>query len=609
MGWVQRTASDGSTYWALDGVAGGTATPTEHASTHATGGDDPVTPAAIGAAVSSHPHADLAPLASPVFTGTPRVPTAVVSASGTQAASLDFVIALLQSAIGAAPESLNTLQELAAALGDDANFAGAVTTSLAGKVDKVAGKGLSTEDFTTTLLNKLSNIETAIANAVADSQNVVNSTAAITHDGIWAVREAATQEENGFYLRKGALIKKWPSFEGVASYPVDDPDETGYLLAVSAAGAMTKLAQNLLVLNTDLHNRLMAANEPNIFVNSGMAISRENETDPVANVAGASYAVDGWVIGGTAAGVFTASHDLDGTTIKFPGGHHLGITVNSTVSPTGSDLYYLRQNVEGNRCTGLQWGSVAAVPAAVGFDVRLPVAGTFGGSIMNPTATRTYPFSYTIAADEVGKVVRKFAHILKADDVVGGAWPVAKGAVGLFVNFMLGAGPTISNTPGAWYTGNYRGATGATNLLTAGNKLYFGNLDFYADEHGIERAFPVRSIEEYERECDQYVYKISAKSLYSRFGSGPAYLATNVGISIPKPHGMGTITAMASSGTFRLASGSTTIGLSAGLYISQQSSEYVSIDCTVAGGLTIDAMYELASFNDAEAYLIFFARP
>ena len=72
------------------------------------------------------------------------------------------VDARIQEVVGAAPEALNTLEELANALNDDAGFAGALSihltsldTAVASKVDKVAGKGLSTKDFTTVLKTKL----------------------------------------------------------------------------------------------------------------------------------------------------------------------------------------------------------------------------------------------------------------------------------------------------------------------------------------------------------------------------------------------------------------------------------------------------------------------
>lgn len=69
------------------------------------------------------------------------------------------VSAEIKKVVGAAPEALDTLIELAEALGNDANFAATVTANLAGKVDKVAGKGLSTNDFTAALKTKLDGLK------------------------------------------------------------------------------------------------------------------------------------------------------------------------------------------------------------------------------------------------------------------------------------------------------------------------------------------------------------------------------------------------------------------------------------------------------------------
>jgi hypothetical protein len=74
-----------------------------------------------------------APLANPTFTGVPAGPTAAPGTNTTQLATTAFIQAALAALINSAPGALDTLDELAAAMGDDANFAATVTTALAGK--------------------------------------------------------------------------------------------------------------------------------------------------------------------------------------------------------------------------------------------------------------------------------------------------------------------------------------------------------------------------------------------------------------------------------------------------------------------------------------------
>lgn len=74
-----------------------------------------------------------APLNSPALTGTPSTPTPPDDAAGNEIANAAFVRKLLAALVGSSPEALDTLNELAAALGNDPNFATTVTNALAGK--------------------------------------------------------------------------------------------------------------------------------------------------------------------------------------------------------------------------------------------------------------------------------------------------------------------------------------------------------------------------------------------------------------------------------------------------------------------------------------------
>lgn len=98
--------------------------------------------------------------------------------------------------INGAPDALDTLNELAAAMGDDPNFATTVTNALAGKVDKVTGKGLSTNDFTAALLTKLNGIEAGANKYVHPALTAL--TASLRKVG---------RDANGHVVDGGAVVK------------------------------------------------------------------------------------------------------------------------------------------------------------------------------------------------------------------------------------------------------------------------------------------------------------------------------------------------------------------------------------------------------------------
>ncbi|QLR28700.1 phage tail protein [Enterobacter asburiae] len=82
------------------------------------------------------PHTQYATKASPTFTGTPTAPTPANSDNSKKLATTEFVAKALAALAGSAPETLDTLKELADALGNDPNFATTVLNKLAEKLAK-----------------------------------------------------------------------------------------------------------------------------------------------------------------------------------------------------------------------------------------------------------------------------------------------------------------------------------------------------------------------------------------------------------------------------------------------------------------------------------------
>jgi hypothetical protein len=80
-----------------------------------------------------------APLASPALTGVPTAPTAAANTNTTQIATTAYVQTEINDLIASAPGALDTLNELASALGNDASFSTTVTNNLASKLALAGG--------------------------------------------------------------------------------------------------------------------------------------------------------------------------------------------------------------------------------------------------------------------------------------------------------------------------------------------------------------------------------------------------------------------------------------------------------------------------------------
>lgn len=92
---------------------------------------------------------------------------------------MDLVNERIQSVVGSAPEAFDTLQEVAAYIKEHEEVASALQAAVGNKVDKVEGKGLSTNDYTTIEKNKLAEVAEQATKNDTLYKNQVPSTVAL----------------------------------------------------------------------------------------------------------------------------------------------------------------------------------------------------------------------------------------------------------------------------------------------------------------------------------------------------------------------------------------------------------------------------------------------
>ena len=207
----------------------------------------------------------------------------------------------------------------------------------------------------------------------------------------------------------------------------------------------------------------------NRIINGGMVIDQRNNGASVTvnSAAGSNfYAVDRFFgQGQTADGVFTMQRSSTA-----PAGfiNSLLATVTTADSSLGAtQVYQIVQPIEGYNVADLAWGTASAATVTLSFWVRSSLTGTFGGSLFNATAARSYPFSYII--NSANTFEQKTITI--AGDTTG-TWGTGNG-VGIYVIFSLGTGSTYSGTAGAWAGTQYNSATGATNLMATNGATFY----------------------------------------------------------------------------------------------------------------------------------------
>lgn len=180
---------------------------------------------------ATDPHTQYAPKASPTFSGTPKAPTAPAGNNSTQLANTAFVQAAIAALVASSPAALDTLNELAAALGNDPNFATTMTNALAGKMDKAAN-GSDIADVAAFL--KSLGLKEAAKRDVGTGAKQIPDMASFS----------SSLSSPGFQKLPSGLILQWGLVSGASSYtvtlPVSFPRRTLMLMAIphttSAAG-------------------------------------------------------------------------------------------------------------------------------------------------------------------------------------------------------------------------------------------------------------------------------------------------------------------------------------------------------------------------------------
>lgn len=170
----------------------------------------------IAAAINNDPNFSItinnalglkAPLASPALTGTPTAPTAEQTVNNTQIATTAFVKAAIAGLVGSSPEALDTLNELAAALGNDPNFATTVMNAIALKapLDSPSLTGTPTVPMA-----KQSEVDFRIANTafVAQAVSELNGGSPATLNTLKKLASAINNDANFFMTLNDALNNK-----------------------------------------------------------------------------------------------------------------------------------------------------------------------------------------------------------------------------------------------------------------------------------------------------------------------------------------------------------------------------------------------------------------
>ena len=215
--------------------------------------------------------------------------------------------------------------------------------------------------------------------------------------------------------------------------------------------------------NDSLGNKLAPASAVfrNRIINGAMVIDQRNAG---AIVTISSYALDRWQFILSTAGKVTAQQS---STAPTGFNNSTVLTSTSAYSVGASDYFRYSQFVEGYNSADLGWGTANAKTVTVSFWAYSSLTGSFGASIFNNGAVRSYPFSYSIPSANTWTYIT-----VTIPGDTSGTWLTTNG-LGLGLNFSMGAGSAYSGTANTWATAYYIQPTGSVNLVGTNGATFY----------------------------------------------------------------------------------------------------------------------------------------
>ena len=334
----------------------------------------------------------------------------------------------------------------------------------------------------------------------------------------------------------------------------------------------------------------------NRIINGAMVIDQRNAGASVTP--NSTYTLDRWICPTTQTSKFTVQQNAGSVTPPTGFSNYLGVTSSSSYSVNSTDVFAVRQIIEGFNSADLAWGTASALPITISFWVRSSLTGTFGLGLGNSGFSRAYPATYTINSANTWE----YKTVTIAGDTTG-TWLTTNGT-GIQVSFGLGYGSSYLGTANAWNAGTAFMPTGATSVVgTNGATFYITGVQL--EKGSTATSFDYRPFGTELALAQRYYQQINGNSFvgtaaYGMIGSGMVYTTTQADISIPLKVSMRATPTISQSSTTIQVGG--TLYTSTGIGDAGSTPNVIFARISNAGTMVIGSGANLSSNNSTSGF-------
>ena len=317
----------------------------------------------------------------------------------------------------------------------------------------------------------------------------------------------------------------------------------------------------------------------NRIINGAMMIDQRNNGAIYSNPASNSYCLDRWNTNVSGSSYYTVQQNANSVTPPAGFKNYYGV-VSTGVNSAAT--YAIRQHIEGYNVADLDFGKSSAKTVTLSFWVYASIAGLYSGALKNGAYDRSYVFTYNINSANTWQKVT----ITITGDTTG-TW-TTDNTTGMILWFAIGnsvAATSPSNN--AWLTGDYRGASGTTNVMgTNGATFYLTGVQL--EEGSQATGFEYRQYPQELALCQRYYEQVTydyggAITTGQAINAGRAL--ANLGWTVIKR----ALPSVSITGTINVWNANATGYVSTNVSFSDASVNNVRIDCNSVTGNPLTA--------------------
>jgi hypothetical protein len=336
----------------------------------------------------------------------------------------------------------------------------------------------------------------------------------------------------------------------------------------------------------------------NRIINGAMVIDQRNAGASVTVNGNSPFITDRFRFDDATVGAFTAQQV---STAPAGFNNSVQVTVTSADTSLSASQYALfYHSIEGFNVADLNWGTANAKTITLSFWVRSSVTGTFSGSLENNANNRSYVFTYTINSANTWE----YETITIVGDT-SGTWETGN-AVGIRINWNLGAGSDFLGTAGAW--GNrFFGSTGSVALIGTNSSTWFIT-GIQLEVGSTATSFDYRPIGTELALCQRYFQGTTNPNDGNNYyyGSGSNLTTSITYITYPFLVSMRASPTLTSSGTFNIRGGANNETVTA-VSLVTASTTTAGVNFTVGGATLTQGYGVLARSGASTANTLFFS--